>query len=139
MSFDVDIIVVGGGLTGPALALACSLAGATAIVLDAGPEPTDDAPPFDGRSYAVALGSRNLLGALGVWPQLAEVAEPILDIVVSDERAEGSLLDLPMVEMGKHRGDTLPCAPIAHDDVEDRFGDLRKLRPDAERAQQVPR
>lgn len=87
MSFDADIIVVGGGLTGPALALACSLAGATAIVLDAGPEPTDDAPPFDGRSYAVALGSRNLLGALGVWPQLAEVAEPILDIVVSDGRA----------------------------------------------------
>ncbi|MEL6677590.1 MAG: FAD-dependent monooxygenase [Pseudomonadota bacterium] len=87
MEFDADIIVVGGGLTGPALALASALAGASVIVLDAGPAPAADAPAFDGRSYAVALGSQNLLRALGVWEHVAPNAQPILDIVVSDGRA----------------------------------------------------
>jgi 2-octaprenyl-6-methoxyphenol hydroxylase len=39
---------------------------------------------FDGRSSAIAYGSRRVLEGLGVWPDIAPAAEPILEIRVAD-------------------------------------------------------
>src|SRR6201999_435673 len=39
---------------------------------------------FDGRSSAIGYGSHRVLEAIGVWPQIATDAEPILEIRVAD-------------------------------------------------------
>jgi 2-octaprenyl-6-methoxyphenol hydroxylase len=82
-----DILIVGGGLNGPALALALSQGGFAVAVLDALPASTRRAEVFDGRSYALALASQRLLTALGVWTVVAAHAQPILKIVATDGRA----------------------------------------------------
>lgn len=87
MSFDSDIIIVGGGLNGPALALALASAGQSVTLIDALPIKTRKNAGFDGRSYALALTSTRLFKALGVWETIEDVAQPMLDIKVSDGRA----------------------------------------------------
>jgi 2-octaprenyl-6-methoxyphenol hydroxylase len=79
-----DLAVVGGGLTGLALAAAAGSGGLRTLVLDPVPLAAALAAPFDGRVTAIAPGGRRLLEGIGVWPQLAGEAEPILDIVVGE-------------------------------------------------------
>ncbi len=86
MSKTCDLVIVGGGLNGCAMALAAVQAGLTSTVIDALPETTRSDPEFDGRSYALALGSQRLLAALGLWEALEADAQPILDIKVTDGR-----------------------------------------------------
>jgi 2-octaprenyl-6-methoxyphenol hydroxylase len=80
----VDVLVVGAGLVGGALAVALAGAGIDVAVVDrADPGAlTDDA--FDGRASAIALGSQRALAGIGVWPKIGDQAEPILDIRVTD-------------------------------------------------------
>lgn len=87
MAFDSDLIIIGGGLNGPALALAAAQGGLSSTVIDALPVDTRKARAFDGRSYALALASQRLLNALGLWGRLAENAQPMLEIKVTDGRA----------------------------------------------------
>ncbi|VVT18571.1 Ubiquinone biosynthesis hydroxylase, UbiH/UbiF/VisC/COQ6 family protein [Roseovarius sp. EC-HK134] len=87
MTHDSDLLIVGGGLNGPALALAAAQAGLSSTVIDALPEPTRKNAAFDGRSYALALASVRLLQNLGIWDRVAEHAQPMLEIKVSDGRA----------------------------------------------------
>ncbi len=87
MAHDADILIVGGGLNGPALALALSQAGLTSIVIDALPAEARDADTFDGRSYALALASAKLLQAVGLWDAVKDNAQPMLEIKASDGRA----------------------------------------------------
>ena len=84
MTHAHDILIVGGGLTGPALALAMAQAGLRSAVIDALPQAVLPDAGFAGRSYALALGSQRLLKALGIWGAIADEAQPILDIEVSD-------------------------------------------------------
>ncbi|MBO6895753.1 MAG: FAD-dependent monooxygenase [Shimia sp.] len=87
MTFDSDILIAGGGLNGPALALALAQAGFDVTVVDARPAPERAGSNFDGRGYALALASKRLLAAIGVWDKVAEQSEPMRDIKVSDGRA----------------------------------------------------
>lgn len=87
MAFDCDIVIVGGGLNGPALALALASAGQTVTLVDALPIKVRKNAGFDGRSYALALTSAQLIRALDVWDAIDDVAQPMLDIKVSDGRA----------------------------------------------------
>jgi 2-octaprenyl-6-methoxyphenol hydroxylase len=82
-----DILIVGGGLNGPALALALAQAGFTVTVIDAMAQDSRSDPAFDGRAYALALTSCRMLGAIGVWPQVADHAQPMLQIKVTDGHA----------------------------------------------------
>ena len=84
---DSDIIIVGGGLNGPALALATAQAGFSVTIIDALPADRRKNPAFDGRSYALALSSQRLLKAIGIWPAVADQAQPMLEIKVTDGRA----------------------------------------------------
>ncbi|MEM8576650.1 MAG: UbiH/UbiF/VisC/COQ6 family ubiquinone biosynthesis hydroxylase [Pseudomonadota bacterium] len=81
------IVIVGGGLTGPLMALALARAGLRCTVIDAKPETVRRNAAFDGRSYAVALTSRRLLDNLELWDRLEPDAQAILQIKVSDGRA----------------------------------------------------
>ena len=82
-----DLIIVGGGLNGPALALAAASAGFSVTIIDALPVATRTLRDFDGRSYALALTSMRLLKGIGVWPAVADHAQPMLEIKVTDGRA----------------------------------------------------
>ena len=84
METDTDIVIAGGGLNGTSLALALASAGFGVTLVDPVPVETRADPGFDGRSYALALGSQRLLAALGLWDTLAEHAQPILDIRITD-------------------------------------------------------
>ncbi len=87
MEYDSDIVIVGGGLNGPALALALAGSGHSVTVIDAlstGARQTDD---FDGRAYALALASVRLLDNIGIWSRVADRSQPMLEIKVSDGRA----------------------------------------------------
>ena len=87
MTHDADVLIVGGGLNGPALALALAQTGLSSIVIDALPEDVRSGAGFDGRSYALALASVRMMRALGLWDDLADHAQPILEIKASDGRA----------------------------------------------------
>ncbi len=89
MTHDADILIVGGGLNGPALALALAQNHLRVTVVDARPAPARADTGFDGRAYSLAIASRRLLTAIGVWPALADRAQPILQIKASDGHAGG--------------------------------------------------
>ncbi len=91
MEQDADIVIAGGGLNGPALALALAGAGFRVVVVDARPAPERAEAGFDGRAYALAIASKRLLTAIGVWGRVADRAQPLMQIKASDGRAgEGS-------------------------------------------------
>lgn len=84
MKFDTDILIAGGGLNGPALALALAHGGLRVTVVDARPAPARAEAGFDGRAYALAIASRRLLTMIGIWPTVGDLAQPILQIKASD-------------------------------------------------------
>ncbi|MDF3607881.1 UbiH/UbiF/VisC/COQ6 family ubiquinone biosynthesis hydroxylase [Paracoccus sp. DMF-8] len=77
MEHDFDVVIAGGGLNGPALALALADAGLSVAVVDQRPADLRAGDAFDGRAYALALASQRLLAALGLWDGLAAQAQPI--------------------------------------------------------------
>ncbi|PHS77127.1 MAG: 2-octaprenyl-6-methoxyphenyl hydroxylase, partial [Robiginitomaculum sp.] len=88
---DFDILVVGGGLVGLTVALACGQAGFSIGVVDIS-EPSDQlADSHDGRASAIATASFRMMRALGVADALAQGedthAGPINKILVSDGQA----------------------------------------------------
>ena len=98
-----DLVIVGGGLNGPALALAAAQAGLRVTIVDRLPAAARADAGFDGRSYALALSSKRLLGAIGIWKDVAAQAQPISKVIASDGRpGEGAsplLLDLDAAEV----------------------------------------
>ncbi|CUH99141.1 FAD-dependent monooxygenase [Leisingera aquaemixtae] len=82
-----DILIVGGGLNGPALALALAQTGHSVTVVDSlTPDKLAD-DGFDGRGYALALASQRLLQQTGVWQHVGGNAQPMLEIKVTDGHA----------------------------------------------------
>jgi 2-octaprenyl-6-methoxyphenol hydroxylase len=79
-----DIVIVGGGLNGPALALALAKSGFRVVVVDARAATARADVGFDGRAYALAVASKRLLEVIGVWPRLEGRVQPILQIKASD-------------------------------------------------------
>lgn len=82
-----DVAIIGGGLNGPALGLALAQAGLRVAVIDGQAPRARAEAAFDGRAYALAIASKRLLGAIGVWDPLAPDVQPIMQIKASDGRA----------------------------------------------------
>ena len=80
----VDLAVVGGGLSGLTLGIACASAGLSVAVVDREDPAATMAAPYDGRTTAVAYGSQQVLAGIGVWKFLEAEAEPIREIRVAD-------------------------------------------------------
>jgi len=81
---QVELLIVGGGLIGLLLGSACAGAGLGVAIADRHDPGTMLGAGFDGRSSAIAYGSRRVLDALDLWPEIAAEAEPILEIRVAD-------------------------------------------------------
>ncbi|MGD9511788.1 MAG: UbiH/UbiF/VisC/COQ6 family ubiquinone biosynthesis hydroxylase [Geminicoccaceae bacterium] len=79
-----DLIVLGGGMTGLALAAALGSVGRKILVIERSKLELLLAAPHDGRVTAIAQGSKRFLDAIGAWTAIVEAAEPILDIVVRE-------------------------------------------------------
>ncbi|MEM0991215.1 MAG: UbiH/UbiF/VisC/COQ6 family ubiquinone biosynthesis hydroxylase [Pseudomonadota bacterium] len=91
-----DVAVLGGGLIGSAMAVSLARHGFQVALVDPAPADVRADPHFDGRAYAVAPGSRNLLDALGIWDQVKAHAQPISHIQVTD-RTEGPVANAGMM------------------------------------------
>lgn len=84
MPENADIVIVGGGPVGSALALALRDRGLRMVLLDARTAGSGDTRPL-----ALSWGSRLILERLGVWPALAATATPIRNIHVSQRGGFG--------------------------------------------------
>src|SRR3954471_10156559 len=86
-----DVIILGGGMVGLALAAALDSSGLSAIVVD----PADPAPRgsagFDGRTSAVSSSSTRMLRTIGVADHFAEPGCPIRRIAVADGLRPGGI------------------------------------------------
>ena len=81
-----DIVIVGGGPVGAALALGLRGSGYRLALLEA--RSPDLALPDD-RTIALSHGSRLILERLGMWAALAEATTPIRHITISQQRGFG--------------------------------------------------
>ncbi|WP_085787385.1 UbiH/UbiF/VisC/COQ6 family ubiquinone biosynthesis hydroxylase [Ketogulonicigenium robustum] len=111
---EYDVLIIGGGLNGPAQALALARGGLRCAVIDAMPVETRSADQFDGRSYALSAGTVRMLGRLGAWP--ADHATPIRQIKVTDGRAGEGPAPF-MLHFNAAEGDDGPMGQM----IEDRY------------------
>lgn len=79
-----DVIIIGGGPVGSALALALQPTGWRVVLLEARSSVSGDARPL-----ALSYGTRLILERLGVWSSLAANATPIRHIHVSQQGGFG--------------------------------------------------
>jgi 2-octaprenyl-6-methoxyphenol hydroxylase len=87
---DYDLVIIGGGLVGGSLACALAGSGLRVAVVEAAtstaPANRSGPPPaqYDERVIALSLGSKRIFDGMGLWAAMAETAEPILRVHVSD-------------------------------------------------------
>lgn len=103
-----DIAIVGGGPAGLTLALALvrSMEGIRVAVLDRRPF----AVPGDQRASAIAAGARRLFETLGIWREMADAAEPVREMKITDS-GTGDIARPLFLSFG---GDIGAGEPFAH-------------------------
>ncbi len=79
-----NVLIVGGGLSGLALAGTLGEAGIDCVCIDRAPPVTQLAEAYDGRTTAISYASHLVLRTAGVWDTLLPDCAPILDIRVAD-------------------------------------------------------
>ncbi|KTD21787.1 FAD-dependent monooxygenase [Legionella londiniensis] len=87
---EVDVLIIGGGLTGAALMLALRGSGYQTLLVDKQPLAVKISPDFDARTLALSVASTRILSMLGVWEELEKEVCPIHHIHVSEQRRFGS-------------------------------------------------
>ena len=85
MTDDAELVIAGGGLNGMLLAVACAGAGLSTIVIDRQDPAAMTGDCFDGRTSAIAYGSRLVFDGIGLWPAIEGEAESIREIRVADD------------------------------------------------------
>jgi 2-octaprenyl-6-methoxyphenol hydroxylase len=107
---QIDALIAGGGFAGLSLAIALreSLGPQFAVTV---------ADPMLGRSHAddprasaIVAAARRLFEALGIWRDVADDAQPILDMVVTDSRLDDAVRPVFLT----FAGDVEPGEPFAH-------------------------
>ena len=103
-----DILIAGGGPVGLSLAIALTRfsPGIRLGLIDRRPL----AVPRDLRASAIAAGVRHLFEAIGVWPGMAEEANPIASMKITD--SGGGDISRPVFL--DFAGPTAPGEPFAH-------------------------
>lgn len=116
MAAQRSIVIGGGAFAGLALALALRQGlGAEIPVIVADPA-LSIRPSRDPRATAIVAACRRLFDAIGVWSQVADGAQPILDMVVTDSKLE----DATRPAFLSFAGQVEPGEPFAHM-VENRY------------------
>ncbi|MES2096117.1 MAG: FAD-dependent monooxygenase [Pseudomonadota bacterium] len=90
-----DLLILGGGLVGSALAVAADAHGLSSVVVDPADPSVITAAGFDGRASAIASAPMRMLEAIGVAQRLKGKGCPIEGIRVSDGLEPGALDFVP--------------------------------------------
>ncbi|KKC38272.1 2-octaprenyl-6-methoxyphenyl hydroxylase [Devosia epidermidihirudinis] len=103
-----DVLIVGGGPVGLTLALALvqSARGIKVGLVDRRPLTV----PRDNRASAIAAGVRRVFEALGVWAAMADGAQPITEMRITDS-GKGDIARPQFLEFG---GEVAPGEAFAH-------------------------
>lgn len=103
-----DVLIVGGGPVGLTLALALvrSAKGIKVALVDRRPLTV----PRDNRASAIAAGVRRVFEALGVWAPMADSAQPITAMRITDSGSG----DLSRPLFLSFAGEVAPGEPFAH-------------------------
>jgi len=104
-----DIVIAGGGFAGLALAIALrqgSDGGLSVTVAD----PAMNRAGDNLRATAIAAAARRLFETIGVWPAIENVAQPMLDMVVTDSKLDHAMRPTYLT----FDGEVAPGEPFAH-------------------------
>jgi 2-octaprenyl-6-methoxyphenol hydroxylase len=111
---DVEVLIAGGGFAGLTLGIALRQAlgdSFPVVIADPNLDATRGAGHAeDERASAIVASVRRLFETLGVWRRVADDAQPILDMVVTDSR----LGDAVRPTFLTFAGDVEPGEPFAH-------------------------
>ena len=105
----VDVLIAGAGFAGLSLAIALRQAlGASFKVVVA--DPALERGGSDPRASAIVAAARRLFETIGVWEAIAEGAQPILDMAVTDSRLDDAMRPTFLT----FDGEVAPGEPFAH-------------------------
>jgi 2-octaprenyl-6-methoxyphenol hydroxylase len=106
---QADVLIGGAGFAGLALAIALRQAlGPSFNVVVADPGLARAKP--DARASAIVAAARRLFECIGVWDKVADEAQPILDMIVTDSRLQDAVRPVFL----SFDGDVEPGEPFAH-------------------------
>ena len=74
MKDGFDIAIIGGGINGQVLSLAAANAGFSVALIDKNKIVDDSLREFDGRAYAIAFSSVQMLKNLNLWNKIVKNA-----------------------------------------------------------------
>jgi 2-octaprenyl-6-methoxyphenol hydroxylase len=106
---NVDVLIGGAGFAGLALAIALRQALGPAFEVTVA-DPALGRAPADARASAIVAAARRLFETIGVWDKIADEAQPILDMVVTDSRLQDAVRPVFL----SFDGDVEPGEPFAH-------------------------
>ena len=88
---NADVIIVGGGMVGLALACALKDSGLKIVIVERGEPPVRKSLDRDCRVSAIVMGNVKILQGLGVWKYLAADAGPMRSMRIWDNQEQGGI------------------------------------------------
>ena len=125
---DTDVLIAGGGFAGLTLAVALKQALGPAFAVTVADPGLGASHAADERASAIVAAARRLFEAIGVWETVADEAQPILDMVVTDSKLGDAVRPVFLTIAGELE----PGEPFAHmienrllvDALESKAGDI---------------
>src|SRR5436305_4573150 len=110
MAAQRSIVIGGGAFAGLALALALRQGLGTDVAIVVADPALATRPSRDPRATAIVAACRRLFAAIGVWDEVADRTQPILDMVVTDSRLQDATRPVFLT----FAGEVEPGEPFAH-------------------------
>jgi 2-octaprenyl-6-methoxyphenol hydroxylase len=107
---QVDVLIAGGGFAGLALAIALRQALGSSFKVTVADPAFGSSGTGDVRASAIAAAARRLFETIGAWESVAQNAQPILDMVVTDSRLNDTVRPVFLTFDGEVAADE----PFAH-------------------------
>jgi 2-octaprenyl-6-methoxyphenol hydroxylase len=107
---DADVLIAGGGFAGLTLAVALRQALGHVFSVTVADPTLRSSHAEDERASAIVAAARRLFETIGVWDRLADEAQPILDMVVTDSRLNDAIRPTFLT----FAGEIEPGEPFAH-------------------------
>src|ERR1044072_6731494 len=105
-----DVLIGGGGFAGLALAIALRQGLADPFKAPVADPALGKSHTGDARASAIAAAARRLFETIGVWNKVADGAQPILDMVVTDSKLQDAMRPTYLT----FGGEVAPGEPFAH-------------------------
>src|SRR5271169_5562109 len=107
---QVDVLIAGGGFAGLTLAIALRQGLGPSVSVAVADPMLGRSHNNDERASAIVAAARRLFETLGVWENVADGAQPILDMIVTDSRVD----DVVRPTFLTFGGEVEPGEPFAH-------------------------